>query len=380
MSRKKILLFTDWYAPAYKAGGPIRSCLHFVQHMRTDYDVYVFTSDRDLNETKPLDGIISGNWISVDDNVSLFYCPPQQLTWENIREQARAIEPDFIYLNSMFSRYFTIYPLLMAKRGLTGGKVVLSPRGMLKDSALQFKSRKKKLYLGLFRSMGLHKLVHFHATDKTEQEDIRKQFGNGVTITLAPNFAGIVPAYAGSVPKAAGGLSAIFIGRIHPIKNLDFLLGLLPKVKGRLLLTIAGNEEDPAFAARCRDIIAGFAPNISVHFTGELPHEQLSAVLAQHHIFVLPTRGENFGHAIFEALVAGKPVIISDQTPWRQLTAEKAGWDIPLTQVDAFIAALQQAMDFNQPQYDEWSAAAWRFVQKTIETPGLTTAYQNIFS
>ena len=35
--------------------------------------------------------------------------------------------------------------------------------------------------------------------------------------------------------------------------------------------------------------------------------------------FLLPTGGENFGHAIFEALSCGVPALISDRTPWRDL-------------------------------------------------------------
>ena len=43
--------------------------------------------------------------------------------------------------------------------------------------------------------------------------------------------------------------------------------------------------------------------------------------IARSDVFLLPTGGENFGHAIFEALSCGVPVLISDQTPWRGLEA-----------------------------------------------------------
>src|SRR4249919_758913 len=61
--KKKILLFADWYEPAFKAGGPIRSCVNFVQHMREDYEIFVFTSDRDIGSTQALSGIVSNQWI-----------------------------------------------------------------------------------------------------------------------------------------------------------------------------------------------------------------------------------------------------------------------------------------------------------------------------
>jgi glycosyltransferase involved in cell wall biosynthesis len=94
----------------------------------------------------------------------------------------------------------------------------------------------------------------------------------------------------------------------------------------------------------------------------------------------LPTQGENFGHAIFEALSAGKPVLISNQTPWRNLTPAKAGWDLSLQQPDHFVQALQQAIDFNQQEYDAWSYAAWQFVRRFVQESDLQKAYNNLFS
>jgi glycosyltransferase involved in cell wall biosynthesis len=58
--------------------------------------------------------------------------------------------------------------------------------------------------------------------------------------------------------------------------------------------------------------------------------------LAAHDLFFLPTRGENFGHAIYEALASGIPVLISDRTPWRNLESLGVGWDLPLNAPDKF--------------------------------------------
>ena len=69
----------------------------------------------------------------------------------------------------------------------------------------------------------------------------------------------------------------------------------------------------------------------------------------------MPTLGENYGHAIFEAMTTGVPVMISDQTPWRNLEQMKVGWDIPLQMKDKFREAITQAAGWNQEEYDEWS-------------------------
>lgn len=377
---KTILLFADWFEPGYKAGGPIRSCVHFVHQMKDQYSIYVITTDRDLNDTAPYSNVEADKWTGYDKGVKIYYCSPQHLTWNNIKAQVKAINPDFIYLNSMYSRYFSIYPLLMKKMGITNSKIILAPRGMLKDSAVQFKSTKKKFFLTAFRQLRLHRFTHFHATDKTEEKDVQNYFGNKVQVTLASNFPGAIKDYPGCTVKKANELSVIFIGRLHPVKNLDFLLRALKPVSGKITLTIVGNAEDEAYVNQCRSIISGFPAQIRVRFAGEIPNNQVGEIIAQHHIFALPTQGENFGHAIFEALAAGKPVLISDQTPWRQLEKGKAGWDISLQQPEAFTKALQQAVALDQAGYEKLSRGAWQFVRQFVQQTELKTAYNNIFS
>src|ERR1700742_1384694 len=105
-NKKTILLFADWYEPGFKAGGPIRSCVNFVNNMQGEYNVYVFTTDRDLASDKPYEKIETDKWTSVSDSVSVYYCSPQNLSWKNIKDQIISLNPDFIYLNSMFSKYF----------------------------------------------------------------------------------------------------------------------------------------------------------------------------------------------------------------------------------------------------------------------------------
>lgn len=53
-SKKRILLSTDWFPPAFKAGGPISSVHHLASLLASDFEVFVVTSIYDLNETEPL--------------------------------------------------------------------------------------------------------------------------------------------------------------------------------------------------------------------------------------------------------------------------------------------------------------------------------------
>jgi glycosyltransferase involved in cell wall biosynthesis len=374
-----ILVFIDWFDPGFKAGGPIRSAVNFSKNLQHDYDVYVFTGDRDLGATSAYPDVKINEWTGYDERVKVFYCSPENLTWKTIRATLQELQPAVIYLNSMFSRFFTIYPLLIAGNGKSTARVVLAPRGMLRVSALKFKSLKKKVYLHAFKLLRLHKHIVFQATDDTELADVKSIFGDTSVVLLAPNLPGYIPSYPGSITKNAGSLKIVFTGRIHPIKNLDFLLTCLGKISGDVVLTVIGSEEDDVFATYCKGLATSLPDHIIVNFKGETPNDIVPLIIAEHHIFGLPTQGENFGHAIFEALILGKPVIISDQTPWRNLSAVHAGWDLPLGQPEQFISALQVMVDWSQEEYNNWSLSAWQYVKDTVGKKDLKTIYHQLF-
>jgi glycosyltransferase involved in cell wall biosynthesis len=378
---RKILVFADWYEPGFKAGGPIRSCVNFVRYMRDSYSVYVFTTDRDLGSDGPYDDVAADTWISPNQSgVHLYYCSPGNLTWSNIRGQLRAVQPDFIYLNSMFSTPFTIMPLLITRLSGVRANIVLSPRGMLRSSALQFKPLKKKVFLQLFRWLGFHRRLTFHASDETELRDVQRHFGPAVKVSMISNFPAALPETLTSIEKRQGELSLVFIGRIHPIKNLDYILKVLKQLRNRISFTIVGSQEDKAYWETCSRLIDELPENISVQYAGEIPHHDLPAISIRHHIFVSPTQGENFGHAIFESLALGRPVLISDQTPWRGLPSVNAGWDLPLERPELFRQVMEEAAGFDQEEYNRWSQSTFKFVQNFVEGSTLKKEYLNLFN
>ena len=377
--RKKILVLCDWFSPGFKAGGPIRSCVNFVQYMKEGYDLYVLTGDRDLGDTTPYKDVTVDRWID-EDGFKLLYASPAYLSWGAILKEMQQVAPDFIYLNSMFSKYFTVYPLLMKRQGKIGGKVVLAPRGMLKESAVSFKPLKKKIFLGLLRAMQVQKHVRFHATDHTEVKDIQRYFGAVADVKCVANFPGVQPVFVPSLSKRPGELKIIFVGRVHPIKNLDFLLRALQEVRATVELTIVGMIEDAAYMHLCDQLIASLPESVQVTLVSDVPHHRLEEMLIAHHLFCLPTQGENFGHAIFEALAVGRPVLISDQTPWRGLAAAKAGWDVSLKDAAGFTMVIEAVSDMDASEWSEWCKGAWQYCYDYIEQSNNKEQYLQLFN
>ena len=120
--------------------------------------------------------------------------------------------------------------------------------------------------------------------------------------------------------------------------------------------------------------------HIEVEIKGAIPNFLLAEELKNEHALFLPTRHENYGHVIMEALQQSCPVIISDQTPWRNLQEIKIGWDIPLEDDSAYTAAIEKLARMSQIEYNHYSQNAWEYSKKRSQDKNTLKAYREIFS
>ena len=158
--------------------------------------------------------------------------------------------------------------------------------------------------------------------------------------------------------KPTGAARFAYLGRIAPIKNLHLALTCLAEQKGEVDFDIYGPlDNDTSYWERCQHDIAALPENIRVHYHGSVTPEQVSDALRDAHFFILPTAGENFGHAILEALNAGLPAIIGDQTPHLH-GGGKAGWALPLKDETGWRSAVEACMKMDQETYDAHVEAA----------------------
>jgi len=375
--RQKILITTDWFYPGYKAGGIITTCYNLVRLLEAHYSIYILTTDRDLGDEQPYENIAADQWVTFSDSIQIYYASPKALNWGNIKQQVRFVNADAVFINSMFSKHFTVLPLLMKRMGIIKSNVIVSPNGMLKIKALEMKPLKKKAFLLLLKLMGGSKLFSFHASDDAEKGRIKDVFGEGAEIWQIFNPPPPIEDQINHIIKEPGRVKMAFIGRVHPIKNLHFLINCLPSVTQAIDLTIVGPIEDKAYYDECCALIKRLPENIKVSFTGEVASKQVAGYLQQSHFMVLPSLGENYCYAVVESFCMGRPVIISDQTPWRDLQAKKAGWDLPLNE-SAFIEILQTAAAMNENEYRIWSNAAWEFA-RYINNSNYKTEYIRMF-
>ena len=382
MSKKKLLLLTDWYEPGFKAGGPIQSCRNFVEAMKEAFEISILTADRDLGDAHPYTGIHTNQWTLRAPGISVYYADTHSLNPKKISGLINDLQPDFIYLNSLYSFRFSVIPLLFSWRNKITAQVVLAPRGMLQEGALQFKTAKKKLFISLLKFMGVPQKIHFHATDEQEKQDILKYFPKAKSVEEIPNFSAPLPRLFNIIEKNPGLLRVVYMSRIIPKKNIIFFLGVLDKLPADIQLhfDIYGAVEDQLYWEQAKQIITSLPKNITVLVHGALPHEQVNRVLEASHIFVLPSKGENYGHAIFESWSASRPCLISDKTPWHHLKKQLTGWDLSLENEQPWLNALIEAASWDQSSFDSWCKSSREFAGQHVDQFNLKQSYIKLFS
>jgi glycosyltransferase involved in cell wall biosynthesis len=250
---------------------------------------------------------------------------------------------------------------------------------MLKASALAHKPLKKYIYCLFLRMLGVDKYVTFHAANSAEEVEIREIFPLVRNVIAAPNIPIQITSVLQPGNKQKGYLRILFSARLHPIKNLSFLLSILNDVEGEVELEIAVIKEDPAYFKLCQQMAENLPETIHVTWYFDLEPAEVLKLMGKVHLFVLPTQGESFGHAIFEALSVGCPVLISDQTPWRNLLSCKAGMDIPLAD-NLFLDAITTFVKLDNSRWEEFRQGALQKAKQYVDEMQTQYYYDKLFA
>jgi glycosyltransferase involved in cell wall biosynthesis len=380
-SKPKILILSDFYLPAYKSGA-LRTVVNMVERMSDEFDFWILTGNRDSDgDTSRFENVRLNQWQTVG-NATVFYAASESLNLKNIGKIVLDAAPDVVYLNSFFSA-LTIKFLFLRRLGKIGKlPVVLAPEGEFSKGAINLKAGKKKSFLTFALPLGLYDKIKWKAVSQAEKEDITREIGERGEILVAANMPPrtILENFdiTTKPPKKQGEMRLIFLSRISPKKNLKFALELLSKIKGRAQFDIYGSIEDEKYWAECENIIKRLPKTIVVNFRGAISHDEAAATFSKYHFFLFPTLGENFGHVVIESLAAATPVILSDQTPWRDLTRTNVGWDLPLDNVSEWLGVLQKCVEMSQSEFGEMSGSARRFAVGWLAAPDVEAANRKV--
>lgn len=403
-----ILVVTGHYLPGYKAGGPIRSISNLAAWLGDEFEFRILTADRDLDGTAPYPDISHGVWQRCG-NAHVRYLAPGERTPAAIHRILNTTEYDILYLNSFFGGLTRICLGLRWAHLIPDRPTIIAPRGEFSPGALALKSTKKRAYLALTKMLNLYAGLTWQASSPYEQNDIVNAVGasnsTSTHISYAPPLPRKIPlvnrrnlctavAPDLSLPiaregteasqlvhevKRAGHANIIFLSRISPKKNLAYALKLLAQVKGNAHLGIYGPLEDMHYWKQCQGIIDTMPANIDVQYGGVVAADHVGNVFSGFDLFFFPTLGENFGHVVIEAMGAGCPVLLSDQTPWRELAKDHVGWDLPLADPSGFLGVLEEVIAMDDATWNQWSEAAQAYAHRVRSDPAAIAANRKLF-
>ena len=168
---------------------------------------------------------------------------------------------------------------------------------------------------------------------------------------------------------------------------MKYAIELLGPLKGEIRFDIYGAIGNNDYYAACMKAAEALPANVRWEYKGQIRPDEVLEAFSDYHVFLLPTKGENYGHVIYEAMAGGCIPVISDRTPWKELEGRQVGRAIPLEQEGEFTKTLQQLVDMGQSEYDERRKRvtdyAWEYGQhidcqgyREIFALGMTTGKQ----
>lgn len=205
-------------------------------------------------------------------------------------------------------------------------------------------------------------------------------------VGVVPSAISYPPADLSHHSSQRNTLSLVYFGRLSPEKNLPFAFLLLKAFAAQhpeqtVVYDLIGAGES-RYEAKLRRLAASLPATVQVNFIGQLSPSalisQLSSLQSQSSVIshqpslpraapqspshlptfppshtprycamLMPSLTENFSYTVLESLQAGIPVLISDQTPWRDLEAKGLGWDLPLEDPDRWLQALEDLLSLS---------------------------------
>ena len=336
-------------------GGPSQMVLGLAPALTKEgVKVTVITTDSNGdNGQKPLDVTLNVPIQKDGYEIIYFRCAPFRrykfsldlCKWLNRHAQ----EFDVAHIHAFFSPISSAAAAICRQRKLP---YILRPLGTLDPADLRKKKFLKQIYAAILERGNIANAAALHFTSLQEAK-ISQKFGVATRDLVIP--LGVIPDKRNeeNLVRKQFGIAAnvplvLFMSRIDPKKGLSLLIPALENLLAEGLnfhFVLAGtNPQEPAYEQKIKSQIANSSLRSHTSITGFVTGELKSSLLQAADLFVLPSYYENFGIAVAEAMVAGTPVVISDQVHiCQQVQESQSGW-VTTTDVLALTESLRTAL------------------------------------
>jgi glycosyltransferase involved in cell wall biosynthesis len=350
-----ILHVIPYFSPAWAYGGPVRVAHEITRRLAArGHRITVLATDALDSRSRTPSGPVTADGVYVVRVPNL----SNSLAWRRLfipvgfRRGLRRALPgvDVVHLHEFRS---LLNALALPELHRSRVPVILTPHGSL--PAGLGREGLKRLYDSGVGSRLLASAAVLHAITDMEKAQFEALGLPASRMVVIPNA--IDPAFEGEVDAGAFRRRLAipdhspvvgFLGRLNPIKGVDFLVDAFAGVVARrpdAVLVLAGPDDGARAALEAQ--VGRLGLRASVRFAGFLGDEaSKAAAYRAADVYVLPSRYEILGISLLEALVNGTPVIATDRCGLSgQLTAANAGHVVPFGDVPSLTALLLHALD-----------------------------------
>lgn len=156
-----------------------------------------------------------------------------------------------------------------------------------------------------------------------------------------------------------GGDYILFLGRIDPIKRIEWLLDLKGIIDNHLRIVIAGGTQNSAMESYLRNLILSNGENRQVLFTGPVGGILKSELLSNCRLFFSPSQYEGLPITVIEAVSYGRCCVVSDIPAHAEIISHgKTGFLFPRDDRAAFTALAKEMSSLPKERLDAMGASA----------------------
>lgn len=200
---------------------------------------------------------------------------------------------------------------------------IITPHGMLYPQALARSALKKKLMLSVYFDKDLRLADCIHVTCQQEMEHYRNLgYKNSVAVIANPV---VIPDFISNLKAVRSSKKIGYLGRLHPYKRPDALIKAWAKIENEDNELILMGKGTPEYEHYLQHLINELNLK-NVRFLGLISGRQKYEILASLTALCVPSKTENFGMTVAEALITQTPVICTNTAPWNDLNTYNCGW------------------------------------------------------
>lgn len=374
---RRILIIAGRYLPGYRDGGPVRSIINLTEWFGDEYDILIYCHDRDHGDTGPYPGITYGQ------NMRVGKAQVRYTLKHTADEMASlAADADVVYVAGLYDAYARL-AMMLKKTGKITAPVFVAPMGSFSPEAFKIKGTKKHLFIMYMKLTGMFSDITWSVTSAREEEELKAAVGNNIKCIIASDLPRMKAAEHTRI-KEKGSLKLVFISRIARKKNLSFIPSILKTLDedANVKLDIYGPCEDREYFDTCLaalDELKKTHPNCKWEYMGEADSERVPEIFAGYDAFLFPTLGENYGHVIAESLSAGCIPVISDTTPWLNLSEKGCGYVCSLNDKKGFGKALAELLAMSEEELAVKRDKCLRYITEVNSRSVENSGYRKIF-